>query len=195
MQTFVTLGDLSLTQFDFRSILIYSLIGLAVLVVLGGVAVNASKKTVAPAKSRSWFSKLLYLAFLVTVIVLAGSSFGSILQAGHMSGYALIAHVAAAGAFTFLLLAVAVLFVPNGANPEEAGFTSDGRWWFSRLSAWLLLLSSIAAAGTMFVSMLPVLDTPGLLEFAALHRFAGLGVVISAVMHVFAMLCAKSGLR
>lgn len=195
MQSLILFGDLSLTQFDFRSILIYSLIGLAVLVVLGGVVVNASKKAVTPAKSRSWFSKLIYLAFLAMVIMLAGSSFGSILQAGHMSGYALIAHLGAAGAFTFLLLAVAVLFAPNGAKPDEAGFTSDGRWWFSRMSAWLLLLSSIAAAGTMFVSMLPILDTQGLLEFAALHRFAGLAVVISSVMHGFAMLCAKSGLR
>ncbi len=56
-----------------------------------------------------------------------------------------------------------------------------------RLSAWLLILSSLVAAATMVISMLPVLDTQGLLQVATWHRWAGLVVVVSAVLHLLAL--------
>ena len=112
-----------------------------------------------------------------------------------MFGYALLAHVGAAGAFVFLLLLIACFYLPRGRDLLGSETTGDNRWWLARLSAWLLVISSIVTAGTMFVSMLPILDTAGLLEFAMLHRYAGLVVVVSAVVHVYALCCTKLGLR
>lgn len=146
-------------------------------------------------KNRSWWVRLGYLVFLVTVAILAGTSFASVIQFDHLFGYALLAHVGAAGAFVFLLLLVACFYLPRGSDLRESETTGDNRWWLARLSAWVLVLSSIAAAGTMFISMLPILDTAGLKEFALLHRYAGVAVVAAAILHFYALSCTKLGLR
>ncbi len=138
-----------------------------------------------------WLGGGLYVLFLLTIAVLAASSFGSILSFGHMSGYALMSHVAVAGAFTLLLLAMAWWLVAPAQAPTSEATT----WWLPAWSSWLLVLSSLVAAGTMFLSMLPVLDTQGLLQAAAVHRYAGLLVVIAAVVHVYALLCQRLGWR
>lgn len=189
------LGELPLLGLQFER----ALIAAGVVTVMGLAAsafyVNATRCNREQVHQRGWISKLVYVAFLAVVLVLAVSSFGSILQAGHMQGYALLAHIAAAGAFVFLLLAVALLYLPTGRRPGQPGFTSDDRWWIARWSAWALVISSLIAAGTMFLSMLPILDTAGLIEVAALHRYAGLAVVIAAIFHAYALLCTRLKLR
>lgn len=145
-------------------------------------------------KQRIWLSKLLYVAFLICIAVLSASSFGSILQFGHMSGYALLVHIGAAGGFVFLLLAIAFLYLPRGES-DDFELPSDNRWWFARWSSWALIASGIVTAGTMFLSMVPVLDTVGLLQAAEIHRFAGLATAAAAVLHLYALSVVKLGLR
>ncbi|MEZ6075223.1 MAG: hypothetical protein R3C56_05975 [Pirellulaceae bacterium] len=117
------------------------------------------------------------------------------LVTGQVLGYTLLFHVAASGGFVFLMVAIAFLYLPTG--PDYADDRSGRReiWWAARWSAWALVVSSLVAAGTMLVSMLPVLDTQGLLQMATLHRYAGLAVVVSAIFHLYSLTCARLGWR
>jgi hypothetical protein len=188
-------GELSLTGLQFERALLAA--GLLTLLLLAAniFYVKSTGRQREEIHQRSWLSRLVYLIFLAVIIVLALTSFGSILQVGHMEGYALLAHIGAAGAFVFLLLAVAVLYLPLGARPGDRSYTSDDGWWLARWSAWTLVVSALITAGTMFLSMLPVLDTKGLIEVAALHRYAGLVVVVAAIFHAYALLCTRLKLR
>ena len=47
----------------------------------------------------------------------------------------------------------------------------------------------------MFLSMLPILDTQGLIEMLAVHRYAGLVVVVAAVTHLYTLLMTRMGVR
>lgn len=142
---------------------------------------------------RPWIVRGLYVGYLALIAVLAVSSFGTLLKDGHLVGYPLMLHVAAAGGFVFLMVAIAALYLP--AAIEGVGDRPNLEWWGARWSAWALLLSSLAAAGTMLVSMLPWLDTAGLQDMAWLHRYAGLAVVVSAVLHAYALSCLRLGWR
>ncbi|MEZ6134385.1 MAG: hypothetical protein R3C53_05685 [Pirellulaceae bacterium] len=139
-----------------------------------------------------WVRGSLYGLYLITILVLGLSSLVSVIQYGHMSGYALLGHVAAAGAFTFLLLAIAFLMLPCSEDDPKL---RTNRWWLSRWSVWGLVISSLVAAGSMFLSMLPILDTSGLLQMAEVHRYAGLCVVIMACVHLYSLACTRMGWR
>lgn len=143
---------------------------------------------------RGWLSWLIYLGFMGLVAVLGVTGFGSIVSVGFMSGDALLVHVVAAGAFTFLLVAIAWLFLPR---PARAGgsFQYEHRWWLARWSAWLLVFSCLAAAATMFLSMLPILDTVGLSQVVELHRYAGLAAIAAALLHAYALTATRLSLR
>ena len=64
-------------------------------------------------------------------------------------------------------------------------------WPMAGTGAAVVLAGGVLAAGAMFLSMLPILDTEGLIEVAALHRYAGLAVVIAALFHVLALLSTR----
>lgn len=188
------LAEFSLANLPFTPVMIAAGIATAVLVGVGTVFAIATNQGVRDQPSTGIFGRLLYGIFSLTVVALAVTSFGSIAQFGHMSGYALLIHVAAAGAFVFLLLAVSCLYLPHGSNAAGPSCNRE-RWWVTRWSAWFLVLSSLAAAGTMFLSMLPILNTGSLLEVAALHRYAGLAVAVATVLHVYALGCSRLGWR
>ncbi len=139
-----------------------------------------------------WLSKILYVGFIFAILALALSSFSAILVDGHMLGYPLLAHIAAAGGFVFLLLAFALLYLPRGRSRHEG---TEHRWWLARLSAWVLVTAGVVTAATMFVSMLPILGTDGLHEAVEIHRWAGLAVVVAATFHLFSLLITRLGLR
>jgi hypothetical protein len=186
------LAELPLPTLEFKSAIAPTLGGIALLIFIHAVFVFTSS-----CRRRSaflgWLPAALYALFLVSVAVLGASSLGAIVQFGHMSGYALLAHVAAAGGFTFLLVAVAYLYLPW--NRGDYSERTSQRWWLVRWSGWALILCSIAAAVTMFLSMLPVLNTNELLRAAEIHRFSGLAVVAAALLHVYSLGCTKLGLR
>lgn len=189
------LTALTLPNISFDQALLYSGVGLLIVLAAGALFTLATNRHEARGTRRSFLSRLLYFVFLASICVLAISSFGAILQFGHMQGYALFAHISAAGAFVFLLLAIAWLYLPRGDETTGVRVAGDQRWWVGRWTAWALVISSLVAAGTMFLSMLPILDTAGLLTSAAVHRYAGLAVTAFAALHLFALTCVRFGLR
>ncbi len=186
------LADIALGGLSFSQILIPALIGSLILLGVHACITCASSRKCAKIQPRNWLIVALYFCFLGLVAALGASSFGTIIQEGHMSGYALLAHVTAAGAFTFLLLAIAWLYLPWGGEGQA---NMGNRWWLVRWSAWAMVVSGLIAAGTMFLSMLPLLGTPGLLQVAEIHRYAGLVVVVAAIAHAYALGCTRLGLR
>lgn len=184
-------ADFSLTSIDFRQVLGLAFTALLVLGMLACIWIYAGRREQEPVQPRSWWTRLAFPTFWILVAVLAVTSFGTISTVGHMSGYALLAHLAAAGAFVFLLVLIAPLAMFYGKSRNE----TSNRWWVVRWSAGLMVVSALITAGTMFLSMIPILDTSGLLEAAAYHRFAGLAVVLFTTMHVLALLCTRLGIR
>lgn len=191
----MTIADLPALNIEFQQFLFPVAIVALVLLFLNALFAFATSRRRGRVRGRNWLKRLLYVGFLGVVAVLAVTSFGSILQFGHMSGYQLLAHVGAAGAFVFLLLAIALFYLPTGFDPDDPFATGDYGWWLSRASAWALVLSSMVTAGTMFLSMLPILDTQGLIEMLAVHRYAGLAVVVAAVVHFYSLLMTRAGVR
>lgn len=177
---------------DFVYILTYSGLAVVVLLVVGALFVLMTRRSAVRPTSRGWPGRIFYLMFLISVIVLSASAFGSIYRFGGMSGYALITHLFAAGAFVFLLLALAVVYLPR---PQRDSRNDPDRWWLTRLSAWILVLSGIVTSGTMLLAMLPLLSTDGLLTTTVLHRYAGLCVVVAGVFHAFGLLSTRLGWR
>lgn len=189
------IAELSNIGVSFPRLLVLAGVITAIAIAASAMFVLSTKRQVEDRTSRNSLSRLIYAGFVVMVGGLSVTSFGSILAFGHLAGYALLAHLAAGGSFVFLLLAVSTLYLPRGVSPGHALFTADQRWWVARWSAWLLVLSGLVTAGTMFLSMLPILDTDGLVKVAALHSYSGLVAVIATVVHVFALICTQRGWR
>lgn len=173
---------------EFRVWLIRTIIGVLVALAVMGVYYYLTHRHHQPRSRRIWFSKVIYFAFLVTVGVLAITSFGSILWQEVMQHYALLGHLTAAGAFVFLLLPLACFYLPSSLRWSRT-------WWLESLSAWVMVLSSLTVAASMLVSMLPVADTSGLLQLTEVHRLAGLIAVSSATLHAFALVVQRLGMR
>jgi hypothetical protein len=189
------LAELSLPDIPLSIVLIAAGIVAAAIVIINALIVIPTNRKIREGAKRGFLSQLLYMVFMVLIAVLAVSSFGSILQFGHLAGYSLLAHVGAAGAFVFLLVVIAWLYLPRGYGAPLDEQRGEDRWWLARWSAWILIVGSIASAATMFASMLPWLDTSGLLQYAAAHRYIGVLVVVAAIVHLYAMLCTRLGWR
>lgn len=172
-------------------------IGLALLLgmLLASTVVYATKRDTRRLRGRHWFSRLLYVVYLALIAVLSFTAFGSLVQYRHLSGYPLLVHVAAAGAFVFLMVAIAFLYLPSEGDAWDSRNLRVSSWWAQRWAVWGLVVSSLFTAATMLVSMLPWLDTQGLRDMAMLHRYAGLAVVIFAILHVFSLVCCRLGWR
>ncbi len=128
-----------------------------------------------------------YLGFMLCVLALGVTSFGSLWFNGHVLGYPLLVHLMAAGAFVFLLLLLATSHLPSN-NISKLNRST----WISRASLWGLVIASIVTAGTMLTSMLPLFDTAGLLQAAWLHRYAAVVVIVLAIVHSLGQLRPSS---
>lgn len=177
-----------LQQLSFEKVLIPTGVVTAGIVLLGLLGVLVRSRQRHDILERHWFSRLVYALFFISVVSLAATSFGSILQKGHMQHYALLAHVAVAGAFVFLHLAVAVMYLPIGS-------TSKLTWWWEKWSAWGFVVSGLITSATMFLSMLSMLDTAGLIQALQVHRIAGLATAVFVVLHLFALIVGRLGWR
>lgn len=189
------LADLPSLNIPFAQVLLAVSVMVAVVLVLATLVLYTTSRQSQRGRSRHWFSKLVYVAYLFLIAVLAVTAFGSLLATGHVLGYALLFHVAASGGFVFLMVAIAFLYLPTGADDTDVSGGRCASWWATRWSAWALVISSLVVAGTMLVSMLPLLGTEGLLDMAILHRYAGLAVVVSAIFHLSSLTCVRLGWR
>ncbi|MCA9160287.1 MAG: hypothetical protein KDA72_18270 [Planctomycetales bacterium] len=189
------LADLPSLNISFAQVLVAVAAVVAVVLVLATLVLYTTSRQYEREQSRHWLSSLAYGAYLFLIAALAVTAFGSLLVTGQVLGYALLFHVAASGGFVFLMVAIVFLFLPTAADKADVHSGRREIWWASRWSAWALVLSSLVAAGTMLVSMLPLLDTEGLLQMAVLHRYAGLAVVVSAIFHLYSLACVRLGWR
>ena len=149
---------------------------------------------------RGWLAGIVYFVFSLLVVALALTSFGSMISRGVMEQWALLAHISVAGAFVFVMLAFAVVWNPayfshSGIDRPPTAESKSKPWWLFTASLWWLLFSSIIAAGSMLVEMLPILDTEGMIEVTELHRWAGLAVVVSLAVNVYAIIVQRAGWR
>lgn len=188
-------ADWSLAAGDFAATL--PVVGALLLIALVGHLILAlvTARRHSGGRKRGFITQLVYLAFIISVGVLAVTSLGTILRFGHMSGYALLTHLTAAGAFVFLLIAIALFYLPRPEENELEDPLADQRWWLGRWSSWGLVLSSLLAAGVMFLSMLPILGTDGLVQAIDVHRYASLTVVVMAILHLYALAITRLGWR
>lgn len=162
-----------------------------------------------PARPR-WhlITKLIYIGAIVSVLILGATSFISVLSHGAMHGWFLFAHLFGAGAFVVFLMLIAIMWaVPSKLcgsacttmkhDPATAVTVDDdapqaGRFHcLTKLAFWLILLSGTITAGTMLISMLPVLGTQALKQMMDVHRYAGLVLVVATIVHLYTVVLAK----
>ncbi len=189
------LADLTLPNVPFPRVIVFTAVALVAILVFSALTVGATRRHVPSHPRRHWLSRAIYAIYMLLIVLLALTAFSAILQVGHLAGYALLAHVAVSGAFIFAMVAIAFLYLPQTSHDIDRDHRAADTWWASRWAAWGLVASSLAAAGTMLLSMLPVLDTEGLLAMVELHRYAGLAVVVFAALHLFTLACARLGWR
>jgi hypothetical protein len=99
---------------------------------------------------------------------------------GDFNGWALLAHLLAAGVFTAALALAAPLWVRqravatilrNGAPPAVLDAVRA-------VVFWLLLACGLGLLGTMVIAMLPVVGTAGQRALVEWHAWAGIGFLV-----------------
>ncbi|GIW97652.1 MAG: hypothetical protein KatS3mg111_0985 [Pirellulaceae bacterium] len=189
------LADIAIIAWPWRTILLTATVIVGAFLVLHAVWVACTPRHLTVRERHGAISRVAYVLFVLVTVVLAATAFGNLWRGVSMKGYALLAHVAASGAFLFLLLCLSLFFLPRGTDRTGQPHELEHRWWLARWSAWMLVGSSIVAAATMLVSMLPLADTNGLLLLAQVHRVGGLAVLVSLILHVYAMSVTRAGWR
>jgi hypothetical protein len=154
----------------------------------------------APKSRWSLWEWLVYAATLGSVAILAITSFGALLVAGHLGSWALFFHMVGAGAFVFTLPVLAVTWCEPSCfdlrRYGERGQTAPPRfYWLPKLMFWVVLLAGWIVSMTMLVSMLPLLGTEGLNSMLDLHRWTGLIVVAAVALHLSGIVLQRIGKR
>ena len=183
----------------YGKIVTYTLIATAVVLVLHFlIALSRGKGERRP--RWAMLTKLIYLGTVVTVLILAVTSFYSVLDHGAMHGWFLLLHAGSAGGFVVCLMLIAIIWaMPSqfrlGGRPDSPTEQSQPARFapMTKLAFWLMLISGVVTAGTMLISMLPLLGTEQLLQMINLHRYAGLLLVVSTLVHVYNVLLGRLG--
>ena len=157
----------------------------------------------------SLLTKLIYLATVFSVGALAVTSFYAVLSHGAMHGWFLLIHVMAAGMFVGVLMCMAVMWAATSrfgiakcdkeqtstdaakAASDQADQPGERFTCLSKVAFWVILVSGIATAGTMLLSMLPLFGTDDMQDLITAHRYAGLLLVIATLLHVYLAILAK----
>ena len=63
----------------------------------------------------------------------------------------------------------------------------------TKLTFWLILISGFTTAATMLISMLPILGTHDMEQMLTLHRYAGLMLVVTMVIHFYLVMMGRLG--
>ncbi|MBI1368253.1 MAG: hypothetical protein GC162_06325 [Planctomycetes bacterium] len=184
----------------------YTLIAVAVFLVLHlFVALAQRGKSLGRRPRWNWWERLLYLALMVTILVLAATSFYTVLTVGFMGGWALWLHLMAAGAFVVAFALIALTWggaarseccTGSKCDSSEATPTKPARFsCLTKLTFWLMLIAGFVVLATMLINMLPLLGTHDIERMIAIHRYAGLALVAVAVIHVYSVILGRLGLR
>ncbi len=152
-----------------------------------------------PSKSRpgGWLTRCAYAVVLFSVCVLAATALYGMAAQGHVRRWTLLAHIVAAGILLPALTIVAVGWSRRTVTPLPQWDTGPAtcarlstRWHWS---FWSVLLAAVITAGTMLVSMMPILDTRGLTLMLTIHAYSGLMLLVAVIIHAYCLLTAKWG--
>ncbi|MBM4094153.1 MAG: hypothetical protein FJ276_32820 [Planctomycetes bacterium] len=184
----------------YRDVLLVVLVGTALAIVLHGVLALFGRKETRRRKPWNLWEKLVYLAALVSIAVLAITSFYTVLRFGHMVGWWLFVHMFGAGMLVGVLPLLALTwgsanrFEPGGSTPPPDA-DAPRFFWMPKFLFWLFVGSSLVVVLTMLLSMLPLFGTDGLLRLLDLHRYTGLLAVAALTLHLYCVMLQKVGLR
>jgi len=163
----------------------FAAMGIVGFILLAGLS---RSRTAEPRSRWNRWEKLVYLALLLSVAILAGTSFGSLLWFGEFCGWFLFVHMLGAGMFVFTLPVLAITWfppsrfgIPRGGGQDQNVPGPIGS--ISALLLWIVLTGGLLVSMTMLLSMLPLFGTEGLGELLNLHYYSGLTVAVALAIH------------
>lgn len=142
------------------------------------------------------FGGLVYLVLILSTAALAITSLYTVFTEGHMRGWFLWVHLAAAGAFTVSLVLAALLWaaacdmcgpVGTGDDPRNAPPRFGS---LTRISFWVLIVAGSVSLGSMLLGMLTLFGTREIETLIDIHRYSGLAAVAAAVLHLYSVTLA-----
>jgi hypothetical protein len=189
----------------FKWVLSASVACLSAVVLVGGTARLAQPPgPTAPRATRPWTlsGRLVYLAFIASVVALSLTSFYSVLRFQAMHGWWLVAHMVSAGVFVPVVTVMA-LFFSRGLAPPDASLDNrnaprsdltvepgadapppiETGCPISAVLYWLIFALSLVVTGTILLGMFPLFGTLGLERLIEIHRYSGLGLFAAVVLH------------
>ncbi|HNT36349.1 MAG TPA: hypothetical protein PKH07_15290 [bacterium] len=126
---------------------------------------------------------LLYIALVLSILVLAATGFWASLVTGHeMTGLVLMTHVSAGGAFAVILALFAVLQAERSRMDRLNGLS--GIAMARRVSFWALLGTGLVVTLTTMLSMTPLFGTYWQQVLYEVHRYGAVAAVIAALGHL-----------
>jgi hypothetical protein len=183
----------------FRRGLPFTLIVLAVILVLHLIYAFSRRGDAVSRPSWSWWEKLVYLATVASVALLGVTAFFAVIRYGVLDGWLLFFHMFGAGAFVAVLPLLAITWCrassfgcgeANGDGDQSIQFS-----WLPKAAFWLLLASGFLVSGTMLLSMLPLFGTDGLHTLLDIHRYSGLVAVVALILHFYGVILQRLALR
>lgn len=165
---------------------VFAVMAIAAIALLwsGAVVTWGIERSATSSPKRSWLMRWLYVVFLLSLLVLAATSFGSLAQGHEMHAWPLLIHVSVAGAFLGLLVIVAYGYLPGSRQVVESTFT---QW-----SAIAMVGSCLATVVLIVPGMFPWLGTPELLQSIDWHRNAGMAAVATSLLHVLSLCLSRT---
>ncbi len=191
-------ADLHLAE-AFRQGLPFTLIVLVVILALHLAYAFSRRSEVVSRPSWSLWERLVYLATVVSVLLLGVTAFFAVIRFGVLEGWPLFFHMFGAGAFVAVLPLLAITWCrassfgcgENEGDEDEAALFS----WLPKAAFWLLLASGFLVSGTMLLSMLPLFGTDGLHVLLDVHRYSGLVAVVALILHFYGVTLQRLALR
>ncbi len=193
---------LDLWNASFQGRPLFKIAGFAAMGIVGLILLASLGRSRAAQPKSHWspWEKLLYLLTLVSVAILAGTSFGSLLWFGEFRGWSLFAHMLGAGMFVFTLPVLAITWFEPGrfgtGRDDDQGQSQPGP--LERIPAllfWIVLTGGLIVSLTMLLSMLPLMGTDGLGKLLDLHYWSGLVVAVALAIHCTLKLMSYIGQR
>ncbi len=179
---------------DFGHTMLWAVLATALLI---GAHLGATVISGRPAESRprsSLFPRLTFAAAMLGVLTLGGTALFALLVHGRLAGWALLAHTLAGGvalpALAFLALVWGAASRPGRSAAQDRRFSATARAVF-----WLVLVAAVVAGGSILIVALPWLGTITIERALVLHRFAGLTLLCTTMVHGYLVLLGRRGRR
>jgi len=204
-----------ISDHDFRIASIAALGGIVGISVLNFLAVGrkiraAGSGATGPAdmKRLGFIERFAFLGLALTLLALGVTGLGPMIVWGErLAGWALMAHVAAGGAFLACLLVVAVCWAGDCrfethdfgwccwcCAAGSAGALPAGKFDAGQKACfWGALVLGAATALTMMFSMFPIFSPCGLDVLRDAHRLCGLVFVLMGYWHVYQTVIVRRG--